>query len=88
MGASRHDSSLQVILHVSMNICHALATVLRLRTIQVTHLEPKIVCFVNQKLNLLATFENLLNVVHHDVLHLIHLQAASAEVTAGQTAVC
>ena len=37
------------------------------------HLEAEVVCLINQELNLLASLEHLLDVVHHDVLDFIHL---------------
>lgn len=39
-------------------------------------LEAQVVCLVNQQLDLLAPLQHLLDVVHHDVLHLADLRSA------------
>ncbi len=38
-----------------------------------TYLKAKVISLVYQQLNLLASLQHSLYVVHHDVLHLIHL---------------
>jgi hypothetical protein len=39
-------------------------------------LEAQVVCLVDQQLDLLAALQHLLDVVHHDVLHLADLRTA------------
>ena len=43
--------------------------------------EPQRVAFIDQQLNLLPSIEHLLDVIHHDFLHLTHLLLHRAHFT-------
>lgn len=48
-------------------------------------LKTQVVSLVHKQLNLFAAFQNLLNVVNHDIFHLIHL--SSTHLTGAQRSI-